>query len=149
MVICETPDFQFPMLADVYYPIIEQSGYGNVQKTWVIDKTISCKFNPAGSSFKEEIKPNVNVTQDSILLGMIKSDIRISSRESNNAITNIIVTNIRTQNAEHVYLETAGPRVGKSTIFEVATLEPFVGPFGSIEHYSIVIRRSENQAVDV
>ena len=46
-------------------------------------------------------------------------------------------------------METSGPRSGKSTIFEVATQEPYVGPFGGIEYYNLVIRRSENQAVDV
>jgi hypothetical protein len=149
MATCESTSFLYPLLADIYYPIIQQSGYGNVEKTWVLDKTIACKLNPAGNSSKEEIKPNVNITQDSILVGMSKTDLRVSSVQNNNAMTNVIITNIRTSSDNHVYLETAGPRVGKSTIFELATIEPFVGPFGSVEHYSLVIRRSENQAVDV
>ncbi|NBO79311.1 MAG: hypothetical protein EBV27_06760 [Actinobacteria bacterium] len=55
MVICETPDFAFPMLADVYHPIVEQGAYGNVKKTWVLDRTIACSFNAAGTAFKEEV----------------------------------------------------------------------------------------------
>jgi len=149
MVICETTDFKFPLLADIYYPISEQSPYGNIEKNWVLDKSVACKLNPAGSSFKEEVKPNVAITKDSILVGMVKTDIRTSSRDGNNSITNVIITNIRNSSGLHIYRETAGPRVGKSTIFELATLEPFVGPFGDVEHYSLVIRRSENQAVDV
>jgi hypothetical protein len=84
-----------------------------------------------------------------VLLGRAKTDIRISSLDSPNSITNVILTNIRDKNCNHIYVETSGTRAGKSTIFEVATQEPYVGPFGGIEYYNLVIRRSENQAVDI
>ena len=93
--ICESTDFIFPMQADVYYPIVEQGPYGNVQKTWVLDKTIAVNFNRVGSAAKEEVTPNVNITQKSVLVGRSKTDIRISSLDANNAITNVIITNIR------------------------------------------------------
>jgi hypothetical protein len=149
MAICEDTSFIFPMLADIYYPIVDQGAYGNVKKTWVHDKTIACNFNSAGTAWKEDIKPNANITQDSIMLGRVKSDIRFSSTENQNSITNIIVTNIKDRNLNEVYLETSGPRAGKSTLFEVATVEPFMGPFGATEYYKVVVRRSENQAVDL
>lgn len=147
--ICEEPDFIFPMLADIYYPIVEQGTYGNVKKTWVLDKTIAANFNSAGSASKEEITPNVNITQKTSLIGRAKTDLRISSLDAPHSITNIILTNIRDKNCNEIYKETSGPRSGKSTIFEIATQEPYVGPFGGIEYYNLVIRRSENQAVDV
>jgi hypothetical protein len=137
------------MLADIYYPIVSQGPYGNVEKTWVHDKTIACNFNSAGTAWKEDIKPNVNITQDSVMLGRVKSDIRFSSTENQNSITNIIITNIKDRNLNEIYVETSGPRAGKSTLFEVATVEPFMGPFGSTEYYKVVVRRSENQAVDL
>lgn len=149
MVYCETPDFSFPMQADVFYPLVEQGVYGNVKKQWILDKTIIGNFTFAGSALKEEVTPNVNIVQQSSLIGRVKSDIRLSSRDVKNAITNIILTNIRDKNGNAIYLETSGPRSGKSTIFEVATVEPFVGPFGSVEYYKLVIRRSENQAADI
>jgi hypothetical protein len=149
MATCEETSFIFPMLADIYYPIVDQGAYGNVQKTWIHDKTIACNFNSAGTAWKEDVKPNANITQDSVMLGRVKSDIRFSSTENQNSITNIIVTNIKDRNLNEVYLETSGPRAGKSTLFEVATVEPFVGPFGSTEYYKVVVRRSENQAVDL
>jgi hypothetical protein len=149
MATCEDTSFIFPMLADIYYPIVDQGAYGNVQKTWIHDKTIACNFNSAGTAWKEDVKPNANITQDSVMLGRVKSDIRFSSTENKNSITNIIVTNIKDRNLNEVYLETSGPRAGKSTLFEVATVEPFVGPFGSPEYYKVVVRRSENQAVDL
>lgn len=137
------------MLADVYYPIVDQGAYGNVQKTWIHDRTIACNFNSAGTAWKEDIKPNANITQDSIMLGRVKTDIRFSNENAQNSITNIIVTNIKDRNLNEVFLETAGPRAGRSTLFEVATVEPFMGPFGSVEYYKVVVRRSENQAADL
>ena len=142
-------DFAFPMEADIFYPIVEQGALGNVKKTWILDKTIALNVNPAGTAFKEEVVPNVNITKDMLLIGRVKGDIRVSSREANNAITNVIVTNIKDKNCNPIYLETSGIRNGKSTIFEIATQEPFVGPFGNVEYYKIVLRRSENQAADI
>lgn len=147
--ICEQPDYIFPMQADVYYPLVEQGPYGNVKKAWIQDRTIAANFNSAGSATKEDVVPNVNITQKSILIGRCKTDIRVSSLDANNAMTNIILTNIRDKNCNEIYVETSGPRAGKSTIFEIATQEPFVGPFGGIEYYNLLIRRSENQAVDI
>jgi len=142
-------DFMFPMQADIYYPIVEQGSLGNVKKTWILDKSVAVSFAPAGSAFKEEVIPNVNITKDNLLIGRVKNDVRISSREANNAITNVIITNIKDKNCNPIYVETSGPRVGKSTIFEIAAQDPFTGPFGSVEYYRVVLRRSENQAVDV
>lgn len=142
-------DFAFPMEADIFYPIVEQGPLGNVKKDWILDRTIACSFNVTGTAWKEEVKPNVDLTQGNVLLGRTKEDLRISSRESASAITNVIVTNIRDKNCNPIYVETSGPRKGKSTIFEIATNQPYVGPFGNVEYYKVVIRRSENQAADV
>lgn len=149
MSICETPDFMFPMMADVYYPITETTAYGNVTKTWVLDKTVVCSFNEAGVSYKEDIKPDPDIKTDFILLGRVKKDIRISSIDAKNAATNIVITNIRDKFGNPIYTETSGPRNGKSTLFEIATQAPFVNPFGSVEYYKVVLRRSENQGADV
>jgi hypothetical protein len=149
MATCENTSIIFPMLADIYYPIVDQGPYGNVQKNWIHDRTIACNFNSAGSAFKEDVRPNANITQDSIMIGRVRTDVRFSKTDSQNSITNVIVTNIKDKNLNEIYLETAGPRAGKSTLFEVATIEPFMGPFGSVEYYKVVVRRSENQAADL
>lgn len=147
--ICETPDFIFPLLADIYYPITEQSAYGNVKKQWILDRTIACYFESAGSANAEEIKPNMTITKETVLGGRSKTDIRISKTLENNSMTNVIVTNIRDSSGNQIYLETSGARNGKSTLFELATIEPTLGPFGTVEYYKLIIRRSENQAADV
>lgn len=145
---CNTPDIQFPMKADVFYPIVEQGAYGNTQKKWVLDKTISCYFGPLRKK-SEEVKPNVNITLNQNLLGRVKSDIRISSKNNMDAITNVVITNIRTAADENIYLETAGPRAGRATIYEIESQSPFLDPYGDIQHYTLTVRRSENQATDL
>lgn len=144
---CESTDFMFPMKADVYYPVVTVGEYGNVSKQWIADRTVACFFNPAGVEYKEDVKAEPNIILEKILLGRVKSDLRIADNEvDESSITNILITNIRDGAGEELYTETSGPRKGQSTIFEVAKNDPFVGPFGGIEHYKVVLRRSENQA---
>ena len=142
-------DFIYPLLADIYHPIVEQGAYGNITKQWILDKSVACSFASAGSASEEEIKPNVNITQKTLLIGRSKTDLRISKQGQPHALTNVVISNIRDANCNEIYVESSGPRAGKSTIFEIATQEPIVGPFGSVEYYKLVIRRSENQAVDL
>ncbi len=149
MATCEATSFMFPMLADVYYPITENTAYGNVKKTWILDKTIVCSFNEAGVSYKEDIKPDPDIKTDFILLGRVRNDIRVGEDGARNAATNVLITNIRDQLGNEIYLETSGIRNGKSTLFEIATQAPFINPFGTVEYYKVVLRRSENQGVDV
>ena len=146
---CEPNDFMFPMQADIFYPDVEQSAYGNITKTWKLDRKIACSFNPAGTAFKEELNAKVDLTQDSLLIGRCRQDVRFSLLQESFAMTNIVISNISDKNGNEIYLETAGPRKGKSTIFEIATIQPFSGPFGSVEYYKIVLRRSENQGTTV
>ena len=145
---CEDTDFMYPMKADVYYPIVEQGAYGNVQKTWVFNRTIICNFSKDGT-VDEEVKPNVNITLKKVLMGRTKKDIRFSQENNADAITNVVITNIRTKTDVPLYIETSGVRAGKSTIYEIESQSPIIGPFGDPEYYALAIRRSENQASDI
>ena len=145
---CEDTDFMYPMKADVYYPIVEQGAYGNVQKTWVFNKTVVCNFSKDGT-VDEEVKPNVNITLKKVLMGRTKRDIRFSQEENTEAITNVVITNIRTKTDVPLYIETSGVRAGKSTIYEIESQSVIIGPFGEPEYYDLAIRRSENQASDI
>ena len=146
---CEdTSDFMYPMLADIYYPIINQGTYGEIKKEWVFDRTIACNANGVGGAGQEDIKPEVFVQYENKLVARTRTDLRISSRESKQSSTNILITNIRSPFGELLYKETSGPRSGRGTVYEVATIEPFIGPFGNVEYYKMVWRKTENQAVD-
>ncbi len=143
---CEV-DFLYPMKADIYYPIISQNQYGQPNKNWVFDRTVTCNATPVGGAGTEQIKPEVFLQYKDKLVARTKSDLRISSTDQLNAETNILITNIRSSNDLLIYKETAGPRAGRGTIYEIGTLEPFIGPFNDIEYYNMLWRRSENQDV--
>jgi hypothetical protein len=147
MINCEATDFLYPMKADIYYSIISQNSYGQPKKEWIFDRTIVCNATPLGGAGKEDIKPEVFLQNDGKLLSRVKSDPRTSSTQSNYAITNILATNIRNAQDSVIYKETSGPRSGRATIFEFGTVEPFTGPFGNVEYYKLLWRRTENQSV--
>ena len=144
---CEAVDFIYPMKADIYYPIITQNQYGQPNKNWVFDRTVSLNASSIGGAGTEDIKPAEFLQYENRLVCRTRTDIRISSNNESNALTNILVTNIRSADDILIYKETAGPRSGRGTIYEVATIDPFVGPFKSIEYFKVLLRRTENQAV--
>jgi hypothetical protein len=149
MAICETTDFIYPLLADVFYPIVEVTGYGNVKKQWILDRTIALALNPAGRKYAQQIQTNPNITIDSNLVGRTRTDILSSTRDNPVPMTDIIIANVRDVNGSIVYNESSGIRSGKSTIFEIATFTPIVGAFGSTEYFKLVVARSDNQAADI
>lgn len=142
---CEQPDAIYPMKADIYYPVITQSQYGQPKKDWTYDRTVVCNAAPFGRNAKEEINPASFLQLENQLIARVKNDPRISSKNASNALTNILITNIRDRGDNPIYLETAGSRTNKSTIYEIATVQPFFGPFGDIEYYRLLLRRAENQ----
>jgi hypothetical protein len=144
---CESTDLNFPFYADIYYPIITQGGYGEIKKEWVFDRTIICNASSVGGAGEEEIKPAEFLQYENKLIARSRTDLRINSHEVNQALTNILITNIRNSAGELIYKETSGPRNNRGTIYEIATLEPFVGPFNNIEYFKMLWRRTENQSV--
>lgn len=145
---CETTDLYFPLLADVYYPIITQGGYGEVKKDWVFDKTIAISATPYSRKGMGEITPQIFLQYKDTLVARTKKDVRVTSRNKNEALTNILLTNIRNAGNEIIYQETAGPRNGNGTIYEIASYDAHLAPYGEVDYYSLTIRRSENQAVE-
>ena len=147
---CEsTPDFMFPLTVDIYYPIVTTGGYGDIKRQWVFDRSVSCFFSSPSSNTKEDILPEAKIVVDTSIVGRVRTDLTLSSRGTFNSTTNILLTNIKDRNGSVIYNESSGPRVGLATVFEVATFTPVVGPLGSTEFYKVVLRRSENQAVDI
>jgi len=145
---CDTLDFMYPLLADVYHPIVDQNVYGQIKKQWVYDRSIAVSFAPAGSAMDEDLKAKTFVKLENMLVGRARCDIRISKNGENNSLSNVLITNIRNKSNELVYLETSGERTGRGTIYEIATQDPFIDPFGDTSYYKLVIRRTENQGVE-
>ena len=144
---CESTDFIYPMLADIYYPLITQSTYGQAKKEWVLDRTVAVNAESLTRKAVQDMQPAVFLQFEGKLMARTKKDPRVSTHEANSAITNILITNVRFPNGEIVYRETAGPRNGKGTIYEIASIEPFVGGLQTIEFYQMLWRKAENQSV--
>jgi hypothetical protein len=145
---CTDIDFLYPMYADIYYPLVTQGSYGEVKKRWTLDRTIICNATPVGGAGTVEIKPATFVEYDGKLLARAKIDLRISSDNVKQAATNIVITNIRSCAGELLYKETAGSRKGQGSIYEIATIEPFFNPFGSVEYYKMLWRKTDDQMLD-
>lgn len=137
----------YPMKADIYYPVITQTDYGQATKKWVLDRVIILNATPVGGAGQEDIKPEIFLQYENKLVGRIKEDPRMSTSNGSNAITNILIANIRNAQDSLIYKETAGVRAGRGTIYELGTVEPMTGPFGSIDYYKMLLRRAENQTV--
>ena len=144
---CETIDFLYPFFADVYYPTVTQTASGKIRKEWTLDKTIVCNAASVGGAGTEEIKPETFVQYEGKLIARAKSDIRIMADGSSQSPSNVLITNIRNCSGEIIYKETAGPRAGEGSVYELGTIEPFVGPFGSIEYYKMLWRKTDNQNI--
>lgn len=137
----------YPMMADIYYPVITQTDYGQATKKWVLDRTIVLNATPVGGAGQEDIKPEIFLQYENKLVGRVKEDPRMSTSNGSNAITNILIANIRNAQEDLIYKETAGVRAGRGTIYELGTVEPMTGPFGSVDYFKMLLRRAENQTV--
>ena len=146
--LCEDTNYLYPMVADIYHAIAEQDIYGKITKQWIFDRTVGISLTPAGSAMKEDIKPEPFVKYGNELVGRTNSDLRKSSNGNNNPITNVLITNVRSKENILIYEETSGQRAGRGTIYEIASQEPFLGPFGNIDYYRLTVRRADNQGVD-
>jgi len=113
MVSCELTSFKFPMLADVYHPVIEPGAYGAISKSWLLDRTIAGNFIRAGAETKEELIVNIDLTQESLLIARVRTDLRIADSQEENGLTNILITNIRHTDETLYYSESSGKRKGQ------------------------------------
>ena len=149
MLPCDSTDLYFPMLADLYYPAITQGQYGEVKKHWSIDRTIALYAEPYSRKGMGEISPAVFLQYKNMLVCRTRYDLRLPSYSGieSEALTNILITNIRTATGQSLHIETAGPRSGSGTLYEIASYDTHFAPYGSIDYYSFVLRRSENQVL--
>lgn len=144
---CE-PEFLFSMDFDIYYSTEEQNKFGEEVRDWQLDQTLVGYAEILGSVDRDAVKNNVFFEYANKLIGRTREDPRISIEGFNQAISNIIITNIRDHKThEPFFLETYGERKGKSTIFEIVAVEPYVNPWNEIEYYKILFNRSDNQVL--
>lgn len=142
-------DFKFPMSLDFYYATETQDKYGMEDKSWQWDQTLDGYVEILGTVSKDALKTQMFNQYEDKLIGRTRVDPRVSVNGIYYPITSILVTNIRnTKTSEEYYIEAAGDREGKSTIYEIFAVEPYVNPWNEIEYWKILFNRSDTQALD-
>ena len=137
-----------PLKADIYYSTPTQNTFGQVEKTWAFNQTIRCAMSMSSNYKDQQIQPDQFFWVQDILGGRTLVDPRVDSLGANHAMTDVLVTNIRNDKEVEIYVETAGLRDGLSTVFEVGGVLPHNGPFGEVDYYKMVIKRSDLQELD-
>jgi hypothetical protein len=130
---------------DLYYAKKEQDKYGREQKTWQLDQTLIGYAETIGA----EDKSKTFFEYKGKLLARTRLDPRTSINAQQYPLTDILITNIRDRkNHQQFYLETFGQRSGKSTLYEISALEPYIDPFNRIEYYRLFLNRLDAQVLN-
>lgn len=136
---------QYPLIADIYYGTQTQNDFGEVDKAWEFSRTVPIDLNTSTNYKDQQVQPDQFFWIQDMLNGMVKEDVRISDNHAPYSLTNILITNVRNRQDQVVYTESAGSRVGLPTIYEVSGLLPHNDPWGNVDYFKIVLKRSELQ----
>lgn len=148
---CVSPFFQ--MQCDIYYATETQDKYGKIDKKWQFDMTEKGSFYTLGDKSNDDnfsFEDKRFSKLETMLYGRFATDPRQDSNGLYHPLSHILVHNIRgaTCNDETFWIETNGDYVGKPTVFEIKTCQPFVGPFNRVEYWKIQLERSDRQELN-
>lgn len=142
----------FPMLCDIYYATEEQDTFGKIKKNWNFDRSEPCTFYSLSDKSNSDnfvYDASQFYKLETMLFGRVRNDARKDSTGFYHPVSHILITNLRSGSicgdGEAFYVETNNVWEGKPTIFELKMIQPFVGPFNSIEYYKIQLERSDSQ----
>jgi hypothetical protein len=138
------------MRCDVYYASETQDKYGKVVKEWTIDSSLPCSFytlNDMSNNDNFDFDDKKFYRLETMLVGRTKNDIRKAQDGQYYPVSHILITNIRAANCndEIFFVETNGGYEVTPTIYEIKSLQPYIGPYNSIEYYKIQLERSDTQ----
>jgi len=131
------------MTADIYYATKSQNDFGQLERTWELDRQINC------SAIKEnpESQMRTQLTSDKF----IEFDEKVNMRTNENIYksldgthyrpTDIIVRNIKDPFGSVAWAESST----EPTNFEIDTIEPMYDPVHNVAGYRILLRRSDLQ----
>jgi|DEB0MinimDraft_10_1074344.scaffolds.fasta_scaffold00031_10 hypothetical protein len=133
----------YPMTADIYYATKSQNDFGELQRSWTMDRSINC------SAIKEnpQSQMRTQLTSEKFL----EYDVKINMRTNENIYksldgthyrpTDILVRNIKDPFGSIAWTETDT----EPTNFEIDTIEPMFDAVHNIMGYRILLRRSDLQ----
>lgn len=136
----------YPLQLDLYYSTTTQNDFGELDHVWTYDRSIPCKMSYVNNS-AQTVFPDQRMRITEELSVQVTEDIRVDSLGEMHALNDIFITNIRANCGGVVNKETAGPRAGDSTLYEVVGYAPHVDLFNNIDYRSVALLRSDEQVV--
>jgi hypothetical protein len=125
----------------VFYSVQTQDLFGAMKRSWVYDRVDRGYFAPAKFRMYEVAQQN---TWEEIYNGQTEEDVRIDSQGKLYSPSEIMIA-FKTPKR----IETAGPRKGLPTLFEIRGSVPVEGPFGEVLHFNTQIYRSIDQLQEI
>lgn len=133
----------YPMTADIYYAMSTQNELGQIEKSWLYDRTINC------SAIKERAEYNAknSVSAEKFLAYSVKINFRTSEnmyRAASGVIhrpTDLLIAHIKDPAGNYIWLEDAD----EDTTFEVESMEPMFDETHTLAGYRALLVRSGNQ----
>ena len=137
----------YTLRADVYRPLITQDITGVANKTWLLERNISCS---ARSILRKGTGDNSTAMQIEERLNKLNSMVKL---RCNRVIpSDRLIINIRNESLT-IYQENQDPSsaggYSNATIFEVFGSSPIVNYDGSVIEYEIMLKRREIQQITV
>jgi hypothetical protein len=132
--------------ASVYYSVLDQNAFGAVDREWVYDKDIMCSVVSAASlTNSKQLSPDIFMKYEDILIFRSPVDITRRSNDLPYPITEILISNIKNKSGDVLFSE--GIQEGKiaGTVYEITGIAPVFDAFDKIDHYKIMLARSDNQ----
>lgn len=144
-------DILFPMTADIYYSQTRQLDYGNVAKTWIYSRSVTCSAISELSTrgFAGELKTKgTDFIYDSNIFFRTPEDIRLDSNGTYHPITAISITNIKDSSGASVWINGQNKKLSAdpiSTKYEIKTIVPTFNYDHTLRHWRVFISKSQNQ----
>ena len=135
----------YPMTADVYYATQTQNDFGEVVKSWDMDRTIKCsaiKQNP-NSRTPNFVNSSINFEYDIVINFRTNEDVQISSENDDYKVTDILLTNIKDPKGKVIWKEDSS----NPTVFEIRAIEPMLDISSNMMGYRIHCVRREAQVL--
>jgi len=112
-------------------------------------QTLRAGFSMSSNYKDQQIQADQMFWVQDIISGRTGSDPRVNPHGTMYPMTDLLITDIVDEKDSIIYLETAGPRSGLSSVFELAGVLPHVGPFGQVDYFKIVVKRSDDQSMEL
>lgn len=126
----------------VYYSTQSQDlVYGTITRTWTYDRTERGTLKQSKTRMYEVAQQN---SWDDVLVGQTEEDLRIDSNGVLHAPSEVLITFVLPHR-----IETAGPRKGLNTTYELRSSSPVEGPFGEVIHFDVQLVRSTDQDIEL